>query len=71
MATQFHNYEGAQIEKQHRTIYIESARELSDDEARKFIDHLVDNDIDYYNPESGINVTRGSIYHSERNGTLD
>ena len=71
MATQFHTYQGTEVETSHRTIYVESHRELSDSELQQFMGEMVDKDIDNYEPEPGVKLSRGSSYHSERTATPD
>ena len=71
MATQFHTYQGTQVETSHRTIYVESARECTDSELQTWLAHMADNDIDEYEPEAGIRLTIGNTYHSDRTATPD
>jgi len=71
MATQFHNYHGTLSRTAHRTIYVESARECTDEELQTWMTHMADNDLDEYSPENGINITVGSEYHSEQTAQPD
>ncbi len=69
--THSHSYQGTRVETQHRTIYITSSRELSQDEVQNFCEKVTEKDVDQWNPEEGVQVTVGSIYHSERTGSAD
>lgn len=71
MATQFHNYQGCMIRKSHRTIYVESERECTEDELQRWMSHMADNDLDEYKPENGIRLSLGSEYHSKRTAAPD
>jgi hypothetical protein len=71
MATQSHNYQGTLVRTAHRTIYVESSRECSKEELQQWMTHMADNDIDVYSPETGIEITIGSEYHSEQTAEPD
>lgn len=66
-----HSYQGTRVESQHRTIYIKSNRELSPDEVQRFCEQITEKDLDNWKPEDGIEVSVGSIYHSDRSGSAD